>query len=115
VTNCCNIDFKKITASTLLVLLLVIHGVKFFHHHPMPLFGHDQVQEQSALLSNSNSQLAQHCAICDFQLAKDADLQIERFSFLPLQIQGEVVCCITDPYQSSYSSVFYLRGPPATV
>jgi len=115
VTICRTIDFKKLTASILLALLLVIHGVKFFHHHPIPLFGHDQVHEQSALLNDTNSQLSQHCSICDFQLAKDADPQFEQLSFLPLQIQGEVICCITDSYQSSYSSVFHLRGPPATV
>jgi hypothetical protein len=106
------IVFKKLAASVLLALLLIIHGVKFFHHHPTsPLHSYKSYTE-SFFLAKSGSQLNHHCAICDYQLAKDIDLQIPQFASQAILPENKVYTCDAPSYSFEYSSALHLRGPP---
>ena len=106
-----NIVVQKITSCVLLALLLVIHAIKFFHHHTnVPLQpGKLQMHIILPLQSGFN---AQHCSICDFQLTGSIDVQIPNVAEPPVLPRTAICSCYYNLYHSRIAAVLHLRGPP---
>jgi hypothetical protein len=107
---------RKITAFLLIGLLLLIHTVKFFHSH-LPLsikITATETEPGKKLSSPCESRSIYNCAICDYQLAKDCDIEENIFSsglslseiLLIIELPGS----ISDNFHSSDTE----RGPPSS-
>ncbi|HEY0608887.1 MAG TPA: hypothetical protein VGD35_04505 [Chitinophaga sp.] len=103
-----NISFRRIIALGLLALMLVVHGVKSFHHHTGTAA--TKHSPHGALVQLSGH----HCLICDFQLTRDADLPPEQFSLQPIQLAAETCASYVAASYVAYLSDLKLRGPPVT-
>jgi hypothetical protein len=106
-----NITFRKFTAFVLLALMLVIHGVKFFHHHSIPVLSRHTSHD--SLVTGINKPV-HHCTICDFKLTRDANIAIVQFSFQAIQPVVESCSYYVASHYEAYSSHVRLRGPPVT-
>jgi hypothetical protein len=75
---------KKISAFLLLTLMLFINLVKVFHTHPVVEKSVAGREHAAVILSFGLSRLEalrdDHCPICDFKLAKDADATVFHLS-----------------------------------
>jgi hypothetical protein len=109
-----NIVFKRLTACGLLALLLIIHAAKFFHHHPIAAPGqHATFHSTSDIFLKSGYSFQKHCAICDFQVTKDADITIAAVIDHPSLAVVAVYSNYVTAFYSSHTSFLKLRGPPA--
>jgi hypothetical protein len=107
-----DILFRKFISFGLLVLILIIHGAKLFHHHTTSSSPQHKLHKGFPVVDNSS---ARHCSICDFQPGRDADVIAEDFIFRELQIAVDTYAYYATFYCLSVSSDLRLRGPPATV
>jgi hypothetical protein len=106
------------TALMLMALMLYINAIKLFHTHPGG-YSFNTVHAY-ALTSVSPDNQGQHivhgnhCAICDFQLVKDADLTAVSIDMIPMR-QVDVYRAT---FLHAYLPFFYIttpgRAPPAT-
>lgn len=102
-----------------MTLMLYINAIKLFHIHPGGYsFNAFQAHTASSVSPDSQGQHIvhrTHCAICDFQLVKDADVVAVGLD-IPLIRQVDVyrAACL-----HAYLPVYYIstsgRAPPATV
>jgi hypothetical protein len=105
-----NITFRKFTALALLALMLVIHAVKAFHHHPVPVL---RKHLSHGVLVPAVHQSGHHCFICDYQLAKDGGIIAAQFSFQAIQIDIEEHAYYAASFNPADAPDLNLRGPPA--
>jgi hypothetical protein len=111
------------TALMLMALMLYINAIKLFHTHPgsySPVYSFHAVHAHalSPISPGNPGQhivLANHCAICDFQLARDADVAAVAIDMTPIrQVDVYRATCL-----HAYLPHFYIttsgRAPPATV
>jgi len=99
---------QKITATIFVALLVFIHAAKAFHtHNPVYAAQNDGFSKATALLRTNFT-----CAICDFQLAKDADVTVSLPQFqLPVSlIEANHYYIPQQPI--SFSIASSVRGPP---
>jgi len=107
---------RKITAFLLIGLLLLIHTVKFFHSH-LPLsikITTTETQLGKKLSSPCDSRTIYNCSICDYQLAKDCDIEeniySSRLSLSEILLIIELPGSIPDNFHSPATE----RGPPSS-
>jgi hypothetical protein len=111
------------TALMLMALMLYINAIKLFHTHPgsySPVYSFHAVHAH-ALPSISPDNTVRHivhgnhCAICDFQLAKDADVAAAGIDIAPIRkIDAFSVSCV-NTYIPAFPGSTSGRAPPATV
>ena len=103
----------------LMALMLYINAIKLFHTHPGGYsFNTVHAYALTSVSSDNHRQhLVQgnHCAICDFQLARDADVAAVAIDMTPIrQVDVYRATCL-----HAYLPHFYIttsgRAPPATV
>gem|GEM_PF-3906885 len=107
----------------LMALMLYINAIKLFHTHPgsySPVYSFHTVHAHALSPNSPDNQgqhivHANHCAICDFQLAKDADVAAVAIDPTPIwQVDVYRATCL-----HAYLPHFYIttsgRAPPATV
>jgi hypothetical protein len=111
--------FRKVTALMLVALMLYINAIKIFHTHPggysfnvvhVHAFSSVSPDHQGQHIARGN-----HCAICDFQLTRDADVAALGLHIIPIrQFDVYSATCL-----DAYLPIFYIttsgRAPPATV
>jgi hypothetical protein len=108
---------RKTSSVFLIALMLFINAVKLFHMHPGILrdAGLTKTHSVSQSPSQDFQQIKQNdrCAICDFQLARDADPAQIIIAIAPL---SQAASCHAEPLHESLDS-FYAsrsgRGPPS--
>jgi hypothetical protein len=107
------------TALMLMALMLYINAIKLFHTHPGGYsFNAFHAHTFSSVSPDSQGQhivRGTHCAICDFQLVKDADVVAVGLDIPPIrQVDVYRATCL-----HAYLPVFYIstpgRAPPAAV
>jgi hypothetical protein len=96
---------KKLIAGLLLALLVFIYAEKTFHIHELPA----SKTLQTVIISVINNPV---CNICDFTVAKDADLPDPFSVYIPLKflIKEYVSASIAYHFQPENSTSN--RGPP---
>jgi len=107
---------KKGAAILLMALMLFINAVKLFHTHTALLqsavFSKKVLSHHSGDIQPTATSQNDHCAICDFKLAKDADVTETVIALIPLSnideaIGGKLPACI-----SIFQSASPGRAPP---
>lgn len=97
---------SKAISSVLLVVLLLVHSVKFLHSHP----GNGSCSKDlhsSSVVKNSSD-----CSVCNYQLAKDTVAQVF-FQHEPhVPCQNLIQPHLDSFYKTSFHSAFEGRGPP---
>jgi len=111
--------FRKVTALMLVALMLYINAIKIFHTHPGG-YSFDVVHVHafsSVWPDHHGPHIAhgKHCAICDFQLTRDADAAVLSLHITPVrQVDVYRATCL-----NAYLPIFDIatsgRAPPATV
>jgi hypothetical protein len=90
--------------------MLVIHVVKMLHAHPVPVAAKHKYTGNAEQVVHQH---AAHCKICDFQLARDADVTVASFHILIQQpIAGLYAYYAGFPYRA-HAAALCLRGPPS--
>jgi hypothetical protein len=96
---------RKTVAVTFLLLFVFIHGVKALHTHDLT--------STNSLAKSTSVKTDFYCAICDFQLAKDCDIEIPVLTFsAPVQFV-EVYYNYTITSHDAFPVTSVVRGPPA--
>ena len=107
---------KKSTAVFLMLLMLFINAVKLFHSHP-PVTAPVASSKKISSHTFGDFQLRgasqnEHCAICDFKFAKDADVVETLMVLVPL-LRTDVTGTPKLPvYISALPSISSGRAPP---
>ena len=107
---------KKTTAILLMALMLFINAVKLFHTHRVVAdpIGFSKIisPHHSGDIQSHSSNQNDHCAICDFKLAKDAEISETVIALIPL-FHEDVVSVVKLPaYISAFQSTSPGRAPP---
>jgi hypothetical protein len=102
-----SIAYRKVIASVLLVVFIFIYAEKVFHTHQ----GADNHTSQKAIVVKL---LSANCAICDFQVAKNAEIPVLTSTSLPLiflqtEFAGSFTC-----YHYLPATQISNRGPPVS-
>ena len=101
----------KTTAFLLLVLMLGIHSLKFFHSHEVS-FHHFYGQQAHEILASDTGETSFHCSICDYQLtgnihtgfiSLEHELPLFEISFV----------CFSESIFTSQHFTLTGRGPPS--
>ena len=101
----------KTAAFLLLVLILGIHGLKFFHTHEFS-FQHYYGQQAHEVLANDPGETAVHCSICDYQLTGNIDTSFVSLEHkLPI-FETSFVCFNEQIFTSTHFTLTG-RGPPS--
>lgn len=89
--------------------MLVIHMMKAVHSHPVPVSVKYKYGSHREHIVEAH---AGHCKICDYQLARDADIATGA-SFLPAKrLMATFYAYYGGFYYSSCFTSINLRGPP---
>ena len=100
-----HINYKKIIASLLLALLFFIYAEKVFHIHDK-LPGNTEQAGISLALNNTG------CAICDFTVAKEAELPQPLSVDIPLTFLIKEYTSASVSYHFQPENSTSNRGPP---
>jgi hypothetical protein len=96
--------WKKLTASCLMLLFLVVLGTKAFHAHHIELS-----QVEGVVLSSPTS----NCGICEFQLTKEAELPGQTDTERPFAYAIYPAPVPETVFVDTHFHVYPERGPPA--
>jgi hypothetical protein len=115
--------FRKMTALMLMGLMLYINAIKLFHTHPgsySPVYSFHTVQahaQSSISPGNQGPHIvhANHCAICNFQLARDADVAVVAIDMTPIRQVDVYRATRLHAYLPHFYIITSGRAPPATV
>ena len=98
--------WRKISASLILALFVFIHSAKVFHKHQQDT---DLTEQKMFVVKPVNAS----CTICDFQVAKDAELPLLAITTIsPISWQKEYAV-ISLVYHYVPIIQIFDRGPPA--
>lgn len=101
----------KATAFVLLVLMLGIHSLKFFHSHEVS-FHHFYGQQAQEILASDTGETSVHCSICDYQLT--GNIHTDFISLEPAFPSFETsFVCFSEPDYTSEHFTLTGRGPPS--
>jgi hypothetical protein len=111
--------FRKITALMLMALMLYINAIKLFHTHP----GGYSFNVVCAHVSPSVSPekpgqhivRGNHCAICDFQLTRDANVAAACIDIIPIRQVDVYRATALQAHLPVFDITSSGRAPPATV
>jgi hypothetical protein len=101
----------------LFALLLIVHGIQFLHHHPKASFSslsQSHTGQKPLLVSDQTGLGTQHCAICDFHVAKDVDLSVPDLTIPAMRFTCDIPVHHFSLYHAALAAVLRLRGPPVT-
>ncbi|WP_460558637.1 hypothetical protein [Ferruginibacter profundus] len=108
--------FKKLTAVLLLLLLAAVTIIQVSHSHaskPSLTQQENILAKKSGLPGYFHSTAESKCFICEYQLAKDADVFAAAIHFIaPFQYHYTANTDYSFTFQNSYS-YFETRGPPS--
>jgi hypothetical protein len=97
--------FKQTVAVIFLSLFVFIHAVKALHTHDLSITSASD--KTTALKADF------YCAICDFQLAKDFDIEIPALTFFTPVHFIQVYYNYTISAHAAFPVTSVVRGPPA--
>ena len=107
---------NKITAILLMALMLFINAVKLFHTHPAltesAVFAKKVSSHHSGDILPQRDIQNDHCAICDFQLTKDAEVPTTTVALIPLFHQDTFCIPKLLSFISAFHSTSSGRAPP---
>lgn len=106
-----NNKLQKISATFLLAMMMFITAVKTFHTHDLSAY-------EKAEKSNTNPislKAIFSCAICDFQFAKDSDVQVVAIDIVAPVYHVTNIYGYTVPSLFSFSVISSVRGPPSLI
>lgn len=98
-------SFKRLAATAITLLMLVLGPLQWRHHHPEDHHGHQSVVHQQG----------HHCNLCDFLHHPSPGLLNDGFSFDLARpaIVTDGICTIISSYHSHITEADASRGPPA--
>lgn len=100
------INFRKTIASLLLALLVFIYAEKSFHIHEK---ANNSTEEAGvSILSNNTG-----CSICDFTVAKDAELPAPFVTAIPFTFLVKEYTSTPIAYHFQIDNTTSDRGPPS--
>ena len=101
----------KTAVFLLLVLMLGIHGLKFFHSHETS-FQHFYGQQSHEILASHSGEKSVHCSICDYQLTGNIDTSFVSLEH-ELPIFETTFTYFNESVFTSQLSTLTGRGPPS--
>jgi SNF family Na+-dependent transporter len=102
-------NFKRTSASVLLVLFTFIHAVKAFHTHDFSYLAKEQNSNKNAATVNA----AFSCAICNFQIAKHSDAEVAVINISAPLHYITTFYNYALPLLTSFAITSSVRGPPS--
>jgi hypothetical protein len=100
------IIFKKTVASLLLALLVFVYAEKSFHIHEKATKSTKQTGISTAINNTS-------CSICDFTIAKDAELPEPSGTAIPFTFFNKEYSSASIAYHFQTGNITSDRGPPS--
>jgi hypothetical protein len=97
----------KLLAISLVAMLFIVQGIKLLHRHDYAASGkiHSPAGQHLAA--------AHYCAICDYHLAKDAELTPKATLLPALSYQYIIYPFRPSPFLAGMTQVHANKGPPA--
>lgn len=109
---------RKIISAGLLLILLIIHSVKFFHTHSYNHFGSEEsigLNKVSKKFNTQNISATSDCSICNYQLGKDIDNLFHPVFLLAGPFDGNFNANFYSFTTNAIHPAFEGRGPPVVI
>jgi hypothetical protein len=100
------IIFRKTVASLLLALLVFVYAEKAFHIHEKAT---NNTEQAGVSITANNA----GCAICDFTVAKDAELPEPSGTAIPFTFLSKEYATASIAYHFQTGNITSDRGPPS--